>query len=67
MSESKMATERQILSSVNEKVRATCVIEKAEYAALPVTYRNWGRGVEGYRMNETADPNCKVILIVANK
>ena len=59
MGASKMATERQILSEANRKIRDTCVIEKAEYSELPVTYRNWGKGVEGYRMNETAGPLCK--------
>ena len=41
---SKMATERQVLSAANEKIRHTCVIEKAEYSELPGTYRNWGKG-----------------------
>ena len=44
MGASKMATERQILAAANGKIRDTCVIGKAEYSALPVTYRNWGQG-----------------------
>ena len=45
---SKMATERQILAAANRKIRDTCVIEKAEYSALPETYRNWGQGQDAF-------------------
>ena len=45
---SKMATERQILAAANRKIRDTCVIEKAEYSALPETYRNWGQGENAF-------------------
>ena len=65
MGASKMATERQILSAANRKIRDMCVIDKAENSELPATYRNWGKGVEGYRMNETAGPLCKYYGISA--
>ena len=30
------------------------------------SYRNWGSGVNGYRVNETADPRCKYYAIGEN-
>ena len=29
-------------------------------------HRNWGSGVNGYRVNETADPRCKYYAIGEN-
>ena len=31
--------------------------------AMPMSNRNWGSGVAGYRVNETADPMCKYYAI----
>ena len=59
----RMAEEREILSRTNKMVRDKCVIEEAEYSKLPRIYRNWGTGVAGYRVNETADPMCKYYAI----
>ena len=63
---SRMAIEREILSATNKIVRDKCVIEEAEYSRLPEMYRNWGSGIAGYRVNETADPRCKYYAIGEN-
>ena len=40
MTDSKMASEREILSATNKIVRDKCVIEEAEYSKLPEIYRD---------------------------
>ena len=66
MSGSKMKSEREALSTSNRIIRDKCVIEEIDNSKLPKIYKNWGTGILGYHVNETADPMCKYYGIGEN-